>query len=137
MDTMKFEFTDGRTINVEGIYGSPQLIHGSMRDTLQIEINPNNINFNSLKALFSEPSNLETIYSISVHQEDELSDPIETRTEIGTGYTILVSITNEYRQTSPVPGTWEQPKIEELYIVVISQETYAEHQLRLLNSNNE
>lgn len=136
METLKLEFTDGRRIDVEAIYGSPQLVQGAMRDTLQIEIDPNKINFNSLKALFSEISNLEEINSVVMIEGDDGHDS-EDKTTIGQGYVILVSITDENRTVySDTPGTWEPPTIKEVFVVTIAQETYAEHQLRVIQSSN-
>ena len=136
METLKLEFTDGRRIDIEAIYGSPRLVHGSMRDTLQIEIDPDKINFNSLKALFSEISNLEEIHSVTITNSDD-GQVSEDKTTIGQGYTILVSITDENRMVySEAPGTWEPPTTKEVFIVTIAQETYAEHQLRITQNSS-
>ena len=135
MEQTKLEFADGRRINVESIYGGPQLINGAMRDTLKIEVNPQEFNFNSLKALFGEPSNLETISSIiETNESDNVGSGTELKTVIGTGYTILVSISDEFRTEFPVPGSMNSPSTKEVIVVTISQETYAEHQLRILQN---
>lgn len=135
MEQTKLEFADGRRINVESIYGGPQLINGAMRDTLKIEVDPKEFNFNSLKALFGEPSNLETISFITeTDGSGDVKSGTELKTTIGTGYTILVSISDEFRTESPVPGSMNPPSTKEVIVVTISQETYAEHQLRILQN---
>ena len=135
MEQTKLEFADGRRINVKSIYGGPQLINGAMRDTLKIEVDPKEFNFNSLKALFGEPSNLETISFITeTDGSGDVKSGTELKTTIGTGYTILVSISDEFRTESPVPGSMNPPSTKEVIVVTISQETYAEHQLRILQN---
>lgn len=135
MEQTKLEFADGRRINIESIYGGPQLINGAMRDTLKIEVDPKEFNFNSLKALFGEPSNLETISFITeTDGSGDVKSGTELKTTIGTGYTILVSISDEFRTESPVPGSMNSPSTKEVIVVTISQETYAEHQLRILQN---
>lgn len=128
---MKLEFADGRQIEVIAIYGGPRLIQGSMRDTLRIEVNPSLINFDNLKALFMDSDNLSTIYSIT-ESTNETGDMVETKSEIGEGYTLFVSISDEVRNIAQIPGKLEPPTSEEIYTVTIAQETYAEHQLKLI-----
>lgn len=125
---MKLEFADGRQLEVIAIYGGPKLIQGAMRDTLRIEVDPSLITFDNLKALFIDQDNLSVLTSITQAGGEE------TRSEIGKGYTIFVSISDENRNIAQVPGKLEPPTTEEIYVVSIAQETYAENQLRLLQS---
>lgn len=135
MEKLRLEFADGRRIDINAIYGSPQLVHGAMRDTLQIEIDPSKINFNSLKALFSEENNLEEIHSVTIEESKFDGQIKEDKVTIGQGYTILVSITDENRTVySDTPGTLTPPTIHEVFIVTIAQETYAEHQLKMIQN---
>lgn len=129
MDRTKLEFADGRQIDVIAIYGSPQLIYGAMRDTLRIEVDSAKTSFNSLKALFENINNLETIYSISI-SDDSSVEPV--RNEIGSGYNMLVSISEEHRRTQKT-GAMEAPVDDVIFVVTIAQETYAEHQLRIMS----
>ncbi len=123
---MILEFATGVKIEVQNIFGSSQLIFGSMRDTLTIEVSPQTITFERLKQLFEY--NIDGT-SILYSQTDE------ERCEIGKGYSIFVSITDEYRMKQKEPGCLIPDELEEVYIVKIAQMTYAEYQLLLLKSS--
>ena len=126
---MILEFINGDQINVNSIFGGPKLINGVMRDTLRIEINPNEYTFDQLKSFFKDNPNTSKLYSYSESKDDN-GDIINVKNEIGEGYKIFVSISDEERHIQQVPGKLVPARTEEVYIVTIAQQTYEEYMLK-------
>lgn len=123
---MKIEFLDGSQIDVITIFGGPRLINGVMRDTLNIEVSPETIGFEELKAHFNNNPKTSTLYS---YTEEQTGDGIALqKNKIGDGYNIFVSITDETRRQQTPPGVLAPDVMENVYIVTISQMTYQEYQ---------
>lgn len=119
---MILEFLDGSQIDVIAIFGGPQLINGVMRDTLRIEVSPT-IEFDKLKSHFKDNPKTSMLYSYT-----ESADGSEvTKNEIGEGYNIFVSISDEERKKASPPGRLLPDQIEEVYVVTIAQMTYQEY----------
>jgi hypothetical protein len=117
---MILEFKDGTQIEVNNIFGGPQLIFGSMRDCLTIEFDPDKYKFEELKQYFTDRSNTIIMYT---YENNE-------RIQVGEGYIKLVSISYEIRVVNnTVIGPFSPPVTEEFYSVKIAQLNYAEYQL--------
>ena len=130
---MILEFANGDQIQVNAIYGSPKLINGVMRDVLRIEINPELYEFDELKSKFKDNPNTSTLYT---YPEIENADNASTmKTEIGEGYKIFVSISDEERHIQQVPGKLAPAITEEVYVVTIAQQTYEEYQLENISKS--
>lgn len=123
---MILEFIDGIQIEVEAIFGGPRLINGVMRDTLRIEVNPNTIGFNDLKALFKDNSATSMLYTYT-NNIDEEGNTITEKNTIGEGYNIFVSISDETRKVVTPPGMLLPDTMEDVFIVTIAQMTYQEY----------
>lgn len=124
---MILQFKDGSKLNVLDIFGGPRLIMGVMRDTLRIEVDPSTTSFGELKALFKNNPNTSTLYSYTDAVDDQ-NRPVIKKNEIGEGYEIFVSITDEERRITPPPGKMAPDQIEEVFVVTIAQMTYQEYQ---------
>lgn len=123
---MILEFVDGTQIEVEAIFGGPRLINGVMRDTLRIEVKPDTIEFDSLKALFKDNPATSMLYSYT-NNIDEEGKTISEKNTIGEGYNIFVSISDETRKVVTPPGMLLPDKMEDVFIVTIAQMTYQEY----------
>lgn len=124
---MILEFKDGTQLEVKAIFGGPRLVNGELRDTLRIEVDPNTIYFDDLKALFRLNENTDELYVYN-NSSDAENDPVKGKTKIGDGYNIFVSITDEERLIAPPPGQLQPKRFEQVYIVSIAQMTYLEHE---------
>lgn len=124
---MILQFKDGTQLDVLGIFGGPRLIMGVMRDTLRIEVDPSTTSFGELKTLFKNNPNTSTLYSYTESVDDN-NRPIIKRNEIGEGYEIFVSISDEHRRVTPPPGKIVPDQLEEVFVVTIAQMTYQEYQ---------
>ena len=120
---MVLEFLDGTQLEVKAIFGGPRLIMGVMRDVLRIEVDPNTIGFADLRAMFKENPNTRMLYTYV--EEDGIPDP--ERKLIGEGYMIFVSISDEERKVTVPPGVMAPDQKEEIFVVQIAQQTYAEY----------
>lgn len=114
---MILEFLDGKQISVRDIFGGPRLVRGTMRDTLKIEVDTAIMSFDDLKSCFKNNPNTSKLYTYDDNGE---------KTEIGEGYKIFVSITDEERTIAPTPGKIAPDMTEEIYVVQIAQQTYQE-----------
>lgn len=124
---MILQFKDGTQLDVLGIFGGPRLIMGVMRDTLRIEVDPSSVTFDKLKALFKNNPNTSTLYTYTETVDDN-NRPIIKKNEVGEGYEIFVSISDEERRITPPPGKMAPDQIEEVYVVTVAQMTYQEYQ---------
>lgn len=124
---MILQFKDGTQLDVIGIFGGPRLIMGVMRDTLRIEVDPSSVTFDELKALFKNNPNTSTLYTYTETVDDN-NRPIIKKNEVGEGYEIFVSISDEERRITPPPGKMAPDQIEEVYVVTVAQMTYQEYQ---------
>lgn len=120
---MTLEFANGTQLEVDAIFGGPRLVRGVMRDTLRIEVNPETIGFAELRAMFKDNPATSVLYS---YVEDDGS-PNPVRKQVGEGYSIFVSISDEERKVTTPPGVMAPDKIEEIYVVQIAQQTYEEY----------
>jgi len=119
---MLLEFENGFRLEVDNIIGGPRLVMGVLRDTLRIEVLPNVMDFKELKSLFENNSgNLYTIEEVDGEMKKSL---------IGEGYTILVSVSDENRKITTLPGRLLPDRYEEIYAVTVAQETYQEHLMK-------
>lgn len=132
---MILEFLNGEQITVNAIFGGPKLISGVMRDTLRIEINPETISFDDLKSKFKDNSNLSKLYAYSESIDSEGNMNL-VKTEIGEGYNIFISISDEERHIQQVPGKLAPAVTEEVYIVTIAQQTYEEFLLEKIEKSS-
>lgn len=123
---MILEFLDGSKIDVNAIFGGPQLVNGVLRDTLRIEVDPTTISFNDLKSHFKDNPKTSMLYSYTDGLDDS-GNPIEVKNEIGEGYNIFVSISDEERKKSTPPGRIQPDQMEEVFVVTIAQMTYQEY----------
>lgn len=124
---MTLEFLDGSQLEVKTIIGGPKLIRGVMRDTLQIEIDPNTITIDELKEIFRDDQKCRTLYSYETVIDESTDTNTVVRNTIGEGYTIFVSILDEDRRIAQPPGLLIPDVIEEVLTVTIAQMTYAEY----------
>ena len=115
---MILELADGTQLNIKNIFAGPKLIDGVMRDTFRIEVDPEVINFDDLKKIFSDTSRTLTM---STYNDD-------VKTCIGEGYSLFVSLSDTKRKVSPPPGKLVPDSYEEIYIVTMAQLTYQEYQ---------
>lgn len=137
---MKLEFLDGSQIDVLTIIGGPRLIMGVMRDTLRIEVSPSSIGFDELKSHFKDNPKTGMLYTYTdVNDVDEDGNPITTsvKNEIGEGYKIFVSISDEERKVTAPPGRLLPDQVEEVYIVTIAQMTYQEYHQSISDQDKE
>lgn len=133
---MILEFLNGDQLNVKAIFGGPRLISGIMRDTLRIEIDPKTISFDDLKNKFKDNPNVAKLYTYSESTDSE-GKVNAVKTEMGEGYKIFVSISDEERHVQQVPGKLAPAVTEEVYIVTIAQQTYEEFLLeQMVKSSN-
>ena len=119
---MILEFLDKSQIEVKAIFGSPRLILGTMRDTLNIEVSPSVCSFETLKEHFKDNPKTMFLYTYTEDSESH-------RIEIGQGYKVFVSITNEIREIPNEPGKLAPVSTEEVYVVTMAQLTYQEYLL--------
>ena len=105
---------------------------GVLRDTLIIEVDPKTISFDDLKSKFTNETMLSSLYTYS---ESTKEDGTETKTLVGEGYKIFVSLSNEMKRSNQVPGRMAPDKSEEVYVVSIAQQTYQEYQLETLKND--
>lgn len=131
---MRLEFLDGSQIEILTIIGGPRLIMGTMRDTLRIEVSPKTIGLEELKSHFKDNPKTKMLYSYTDVEED--GQITEVKNEIGEGYTIFVSISDEERRIAAPPGRLLPDKIEEVYIVTIAQMTYQEYNQMISEQGN-
>lgn len=130
---MKLEFLDGTQLEVTNIFGGPRLVMGVMRDTLRIEISPNTIEFKDLKVLFKDNPATVMLYCYT-DTVDDSGNVVTEKNEIGEGYSIFVSVSDEERKVAAPPGRLAPDEIEEVFVVTIAQMTYQEyHQTQTLN----
>lgn len=125
---MILEFADGDQISVDAIYGSPKLIGGVMRDVLRIELSPELYTFDELKSKFKDNPNTSTLYTYSESNGEKVKN------EVGKGYKIFVSISDEEKHIQHVPGKLAPAVTKEVYVVTIAQQTYEEYQLENISS---
>lgn len=123
---MTLEFMDGTQLEVRDIYGGPRLVQGVMRDTLRIEVSPHVCGFDDLREMFMDNPNTRHLYTY-VNNQDEDGKSITSKVEVGEGYLIFVSISDEIRKVPPIPGKMVPDETEEIYVVQIAQQTYAEY----------
>lgn len=123
---MKLEFLDGTQLEVINIFGGPRLVMGVMRDTLRIEVSPNTIDFKDLKTLFKDNPATALLYCYT-ETVDESGNNITEKNEIGEGYSIFVSVSDEERKVAAPPGRLAPDEIEEVFVVTIAQMTYQEY----------
>lgn len=128
---MILEFLDKSQIEIIAIFGSPKLVMGVMRDTLNIEVSPSSISFEDLKSHFKDNPKTGTLYTYG-ETTDETGNIVTGKITIGEGYNIFVSITDENRKAPSPPGRLVPDKIEEVYVVSIAQMTYQEHLLNTM-----
>lgn len=131
---MKLEFLDGSQIEILTIIGGPRLIMGTMRDTLRIEVSPKSIGFEELKSHFKDNPKTRMLYTYTDVNEEGRT--IEVKNEIGEGYSIFVSISDEERIIAAPPGRLLPDKVEEVYIVTIAQMTYQEYNQTISEQGN-
>lgn len=127
---MKLEFLDGSQIDVLTIIGGPRLIMGTMRDTLRIEVSPETIGFDELKSHFKDNPKTGMLYTYTDNTTTDEDGNVVTeliKNEIGEGYKIFVSISDEERKVASPPGRLLPDRTEEVYIVTIAQLTYQEY----------
>lgn len=122
---MKLEFVDGSQLCIKDIFGGPRLVDGVMRDTLRIEVDPETISFNDLKAIFENTDNLRKI--IGYREVTKDGETSLVKSDIGEGYQIFVTIEDTKRKVKPPIGKLTPDKYEEVYIVTIAQYTYQEY----------
>lgn len=120
---MILEFLDGSKLEVIAIFGGPQLVNGVLRDTLRIEVSPSIIDFTDLKSHFKDNPKTSMLYSYTESADGEGI----VKSEIGEGYNIFVSISDEERKKAAPPGRLLPDQIEEVYVVAIAQMTYQEY----------
>lgn len=123
---MLLEFLDGSQIEVNEIFGGPKLIMGVMRDTLRIEVSPDTMTIDELKAHFKNQEKCRTLYSYTDDVDDD-GAPIVVRNTIGEGYTIFVSVSDEERLVRCQPGLLRPDKVEEVLVVTVAQMKYNEY----------
>jgi hypothetical protein len=122
---MILELLDGTQIEVKNIFGGPRLIDGVMRDTLRIEVDPDTIAFGVLKSYFKD--NPSTALMSTYNDVEEDGEVKSVKSDIGEGYQIFVSITDEERKVTPPPGRLVADTYEEVFIVTMAQLTYQEY----------
>jgi hypothetical protein len=120
---MFLQFEDKSQIEVKSIFGSYKLIHGVLRDTLRIEIDPDTTSFDELCETFKDNPKTSTLYSV----QDPDDNGYQIVTKIGEGYNVFVSISNERVKKNSIPGSMEAPVYEDIFVVQIAQQTYAEY----------
>lgn len=129
---MKIEFADGSLLEVKNIFGGPKLVDDVMRDVLRIEIDPSTVVANDfqplekLKGLFKDNPNTAVLYAITESKGTD-GEIHETRSKIGDGYKIFISIAEETRRIKQVPGTLTPTRTEDIYVITIAQQTYEEY----------
>ncbi len=123
---MTLEFMDGSQLKVRDVFGGPRLVMGVVRDVLRIEVDPSVIEFAALKAKFKDNPNARIIYTY-VDDLDKDGNPVKQKVEMGVGYTIFVSISDEQKKITPPPGKMAPDRIDEIYVVQIAQQTYEEY----------
>jgi len=123
---MILEFLDGSQIDVKNIFGGPRLILGVMRDTLRIEVSPDTCSFEDLKVHFKDNPKTESLYTYE-NVENAKGKMVSKKIEVGKGYQIFVSITDEVREIPSEPGKMGPINVEEVYVVTIAQLTYPEY----------
>lgn len=126
---MILEFLDGSKMEVLSIFGGPRLINGVMRDTLRIEISPSAVKFEELRECFKNNPKTAMLYT---YTEDS-----DTKNNIGEGYQIFVSISDEERKIAVVPGKMVPDEYEEVYVVTIAQMTYQEYTSTIPSVSND
>ena len=117
---MILEFTDGSQLECLRIFGKPVTYNGIERDTLSIEISPDDTSLEHVRTYFLNPSNMEFIYS------RKSSDAVKET--IGTGYMILVDSRTENRRVKHRPGEMVPETYQDVIIITIAQLTYQEYQ---------
>ena len=126
---MKLEFADGSQMEIRTIHGGQQYIQNANRDVLTIEIDPAVCALAELKDNFQDTAKtclLATIQTNDVSVNQDGSEAIEERQEVGTDYTLYLSAANEVREIRSEPGVLEPPKTEEINIIKVAQLSYME-----------
>lgn len=118
---MMLEFLDGSKLQVLDIYGGPKDVLGAVRDVLTIEFDPSYTSFEELREFFIDNPNTNRLFSHIIENGENV------KKEIGIGYNLCVSISEIRRLIKTKPGTMEKPRIEDVYIVELGQQTYYEY----------
>ena len=113
---MTLVFNDESTIEVNNIIGGPQLLYGSMRDVLTIELDSSN-NIYDLKEIFSDQNKIKMIYSLNGDEKSPIAE----------GYLILVSVAEQLKEVRSKPGTLNPVIMRCLCVVQLAQITYCEN----------
>lgn len=127
---MKILFADDTQLEVIAVRGGQQYLQNAMRDVLTIETDPANASVATLRELFSDKEKtafLRTVTEAEIPNDE--TDETETReivSEIGEGYTLYLSASNEVREQPVTPGQIVPPQTVEINTVRVAQITYLE-----------
>lgn len=124
-DYMILEFVNKAKLAVMNIFGGPVNVDGVIRDVLTIEIDPKNTSIDDLKNIFEDQDNIAHLYTYE-SDYDENGNIIDTKIEIGEGYTILLGVEEVERKVNSIPGKIVPTQFETIYTVTLAQMTYDE-----------
>ena len=122
---MILEFADNSQIVVHDIFGGPINVDGVMRDSLTIEIPMNGNTIDGLTNTFKDTQKLTHLYTYEKRRNDR-NKLVDTKIEIGEGYTIVLGINRSTRKVKTFPGRLLPNRTEDIYKVRLAQLTYEE-----------
>jgi hypothetical protein len=123
---MLLELNDGMQLNPIAIFGGPRLVDGVLRDTLRIEFEQTGLNTTVLRSIFTDSNKTMHLYTYN-DDIDEDGNVVEVKTEVGEGYCIFVSVSDETRKIMHPPGKILPDVYEDIFVVNIAQMTYDEY----------
>ena len=120
---MQLKFSDGTTLDVLAVKGSPTYFQGAQRDALEIQIGKSKTTFDALDKLTGDPDKTGKLTIIDGDKQYQ-HDNYSLRTELA----LKPVVTAEATSTTP-------QQTEDRLCVTLAQKTYAELQIEELQSS--